>query len=531
MTKGDFIDFTNTSVNNKYISNTDKTKFFSPYPANETDCQTQQPGIGGLAVALCRPGVKFYDRKLNTTTAKLDLTSQVSYNHQLKAGVSYNYRTLDVKNQYGFYSGTSRYYTTEYYKVHPYDVNAYVSDRMEYAGLIINGGLRFDLWAPNASEFADYYRPYKTESVLIPEDGTYYTYLSALRNTQKIKPRTFISPRLAVSHPVSDNASIYFSFAKIQQNQPLSVMYADYNDISNLSNAIISIVDRDPTISTKYELGGQWAFLDNVSLDVNAYYNNIQNYQSASYNVTALSGAPAITYYYFNAGYANARGVEATLNLFPTKLADFVTVSGRLTYTYSFVRVSAVVGATIGLVNKTAFAVSATDSSNWKYRYALPINDYDNFTRVELPVLSNNSALTGGYDRTHRVNYTMFFRFPYQISLTSIGLFQSGFKYTPKFNDPRKQGLDIKEAPWNTQVDLRLEKAFSFGSFRFAAYLDVKNVFDKGNLLAFDYSTTYSDAWETSKDPTGLQKRPMAGDGTTFYDIPREMYFGITFDF
>jgi hypothetical protein len=531
MTKGDYLDFTNTSVYNKYVSNTDFTKFFTGYPGNETDCQTQQPGIGNLAQSTCRPGIRFYDRKLNTTTAKIDLTSQVSYNHQVKAGVSYNYRTLDLKNQYGFFSGSSRSYTTEYYHVHPYDISAYASDRMEYAGLIINGGLRFDLWAPNASEFADYFKPYKYDSTYIPEDGTYYKYLSALRNTDKIKPRTFLSPRLAVSHPVSDNASIYFSFAKIQQNQPLSVIYADYNDIANLSNATISLVDRDPTISTKYEVGGQWAFLDNVSMDINAYYNNIQNYQTVSYGVTALSGAPSVTYYYFNAGYANARGVEMTLNLFPSKLADFVTVSGRLTYTYSFVRVSGVVPSTIGNFNITSFAVSATDSSKWKYRYGLPVNDYDNYTRVEVPVLSNNSALTGGYDRTHRVNYTMFFRFPYSISLTSIGLFQSGFKYTPKFNDPRKQGLDIKEAPWNTQVDLRLEKAFSFGNFRFAAYVDVKNVFNKSNLLAFDNSNTYSDAWETSKDPTGLQHRPVAGDGTPFYDIPRETYFGITFDF
>lgn len=529
MTDGEFIDFTDPAKYAALVSPnaTDRTKFFSPYPGNESDCAMEQLTIGNSSQSLNRPGVKYYNRTMNTLTAKLDLTSQVTFNHQLKAGVSYNYRDIDVKHQYGFYSGTERNYTTEYYRVYPYDFNAYISDRMEYAGLIINLGLRFDLFNPNANDFADYFNPYKPDSFYIPQSGEYYDFLAAKRSSEKLDPQTFLSPRLAVSHPVSDNATVYFSFAKMQQNQPYSIIYGDYNNINNLSNAIVNVPGRNSNISTKYELGGQWAFLDNVTLDVNAYYNNIQNYQSPQFSVTT-GLSPSLCIYIFNAGYANTRGVEATLNLYSTKVADFVTVSGRLNYTYSFIRVSQLASATVGNFNKTGFVKADTI----KYGKTLPFDDYETYNRVEVPVLSNVSALTGGFDRTHRINYTMFLRFPYDISFTSIGLFQSGFKYTPQFNDPRKQGLDIKEAPWNTQVDIRLEKAFYIGSkFRVAAYVDVKNIFDSDNLLAYDNSNTYSDSWEKDFDPTGIKKRPISTDGTPFYDIPREAYFGITIDF
>ena len=39
------------------------------------------------------------------------------------------------------------------------------------------------------------------------------------------------------------------------------------------------------------------------------------------------------------------------------------------------------------------------------------------------------------------------------------------------------------------------------------------------------------DLWQTNGDPTGTQKRPIGQDGSLFYDIPREIYFGASFEF
>ncbi|MEP0821764.1 MAG: hypothetical protein HRF44_02855, partial [Ignavibacterium sp.] len=64
----------------------------------------------------------------------------------------------------------------------------------------------------------------------------------------------------------------------------------------------------------------------------------------------------------------------------------------------------------------------------------------------------------------------------------------------------------------------------------------IKNIFDWENILGYDRTTTGTSLWETSlaagsPDPTGDRKRPVGPDGTLFYDIPREFYFGARVEF
>jgi len=81
-------------------------------------------------------------------------------------------------------------------------------------------------------------------------------------------------------------------------------------------------------------------------------------------------------------------------------------------------------------------------------------------------------------------------------------------------------------------IDLRLEKAFMLSAkHRIAVFLDIKNLFDTENILGYDNSNSGGNTWELYGDPTGLNKRPLGSDGSLFYDIPREIYFGITIDF
>jgi hypothetical protein len=117
--------------------------------------------------------------------------------------------------------------------------------------------------------------------------------------------------------------------------------------------------------------------------------------------------------------------------------------------------------------------------------------------------------------------------FPYDISLNSAGTFQSGFWYLSLTN-----GKEYKQGPWNKQIDLKLEKAVKIYRFRFTVFADIKNLFDSKNILAYDNSI-YSGAklWDLNGDPTGTTKTVVGDDGSLFYDIPREVYFGISLDF
>jgi len=112
--------------------------------------------------------------------------------------------------------------------------------------------------------------------------------------------------------------------------------------------------------------------------------------------------------------------------------------------------------------------------------------------------------------------------------------------------DPRVAGRAFGESPWNKQVDIRIEKGFTVENIRFAVYFDMKNAFDWVNILSYDNTSSGAALWEYSNngrtaagvadpsatiDPTGIYKRAVGLDGTPFYDIPREYYFGVRIDF
>jgi len=526
---GDFLtwDGDTALIYGKYLSGfqySDDTKFFAVSPRNEGVNQTIMRGYGNGVYGLRRPGIYYSDLTTNVLNIKGDFTSQITFNHQLKAGLNFKSSSFD-NIQTSSYIGnlnTSRGFIAEEWNVTPIEFNFYAQDRMEYAGLVINLGFRVDMWDPAAADIADYYNPFVLGKVT-NSVGQVFEERVAVRG-DNIPAKWFFSPRIAVSHPISDKAAVYFSFSNIIQPPPASMLYTSYNDFNNPSLPQILVVSREPYRTTNYELGAQWEILSGLALNVNAYMRDIKNYNNTSTNIIG-----ALNYYlHFASGYANARGVEFQLETLPYNIAEIVKLSGRLSYTYSYIKKSSIVSGFKD--NPTQFNKNNGDSA--KYGGAVPYEDYQYYRKIEVNATGGGSTLTGGYDRAHRVSYTLFAKFPYDISLTSIGYFQSGFYWTKALGDPRVANRELETGPWNTMIDLRLEKAFMLSAkHRIAVFLDVKNLFDTENILGYDNSNSGGNTWELDGNPVGLNKRPLGSDGSLFYDIPREIYFGITIDF
>jgi hypothetical protein len=121
-----------------------------------------------------------YDRYTWTYTAILSAESQISKEHKIKIGAEgryhelYNHwkdlRNLDagqpvydslgniIYNEFGEpvtkwtpgYSIVGTKYHEEYMR-HPYELSAYIQDKMEYDIMIINAGVRFDYFNPNTT--------------------------------------------------------------------------------------------------------------------------------------------------------------------------------------------------------------------------------------------------------------------------------------------------------------------------------------------------------------------------------------------
>jgi hypothetical protein len=127
-----------------------------------------------------------------------------------------------------------------------------------------------------------------------------------------------------------------------------------------------------------------------------------------------------------SAGYADSRGIEVTLDVQRQNFFDgFLNLSGKLNYTYSYVKASAFAGLDPKM--QTSFSTANGDSA--RLAGGLPIEDINFYNKIQVDVAGGASTLTGGYDRAHRVSYQLMLQFPWDILLSSIGTFQSGFYY------------------------------------------------------------------------------------------------------
>jgi hypothetical protein len=512
--EGDFLTFDTQEQKDKYLD-----KFFSSGPKNGPDLT----GFGSPAYQLSGPGIYYDKSSVSTLTVRGDVTSQVTFNHQLKLGGQVRLHSIDEIKR-----SSPVGYIEEKYTVKPYELGFFIQDRMEYAGLILNAGIRVDGLAYNEADFANYFYPATKD----PSPPFGIARAIALRG-DKPDMKWYFTPKIGVSHPIGDEAAVYFSFSRQMTPQPYGNVFAAYN-LYGTSPILpgVSRIDQDPFISTNYELGAQWLFLPDLSLDVNAYFRNIENYglDGATVVWRPPSGIPGLYSLQFSGGYADARGVEVTITKRSSRLFGFLDLSGRASYAYSYVKASSgPLGTVIDKDDQTQFQTSSGDSA--KYGAFIPFSDYALYNRIQQNVVGVNSTLTGGYDRTHRINAYLFLRMDPDIRLTLLGKFASGFFYNLQYAEPRSR--EQGTSPWTKQVDLHLEKGFSVSEMRIAVFVDVRNVFGAENVLTYFQSPDGrgQELWERQGIPVGPDNRATTLDGSPIYDIARQIYIGASVEF
>ncbi|MBM4159996.1 MAG: TonB-dependent receptor [Ignavibacteria bacterium] len=515
-----------TAKVNRYIGRVGSGRFFNN---NNDDTQGIDPtitNIVGNGQVLANPTYYYENLQTSVTTLKADFTSQVTLNHQLRAGAQVRLHSVNQDRRSTVISPTdvdpAVGVLLEQYDRKPKEVGAYVQDRIEFAGLIVNVGARLDGIDFDAAEFVNFFTPYvnpATGSFSTGPRGGFMTYRG-----DKVKMKWFFSPRIGVSHPITENATMYFSFSRSSQPLPFSQIYTGYSNVNNPSLPNQMRVNQDPYKSTNYEFGATWEFLPRVSLNANAYFREVENFQRYAYTLSGLSGQAVTTYNVaFNSGYADARGVEVTLNLGQYSFEDLVKATGRVNYAWSVIKAPAGGPAP----NKTSFSRTTADSVFTQ----LPFSDAKNFKQYLINVGGGGSALGAGFDRTHRLGYALSLEFPYQVLLNVVGTYASGFLYTNPTVDNRT-ARQLETAPANSVLDVRLEKAFVFSGKRIGVFMDVKNVFNKQNILAYATFTGVSQLkFHNTGDPTGEYSRAILEEGTSVYDMPRQVYVGAYFEF
>lgn len=254
--------------------------------------------------------------ELNALQAKADFTSQLNEAHLVKAGVDLTYYNLGLNYaMYDHYYGIDNIVNQSW---NPYRLSLYAQDKIETHGFIANLGLRLDLSNPN-SEWV----------TVDPFDPSFFSIAysdTANYPKKKAKVDAALSPRLGISHPITESSKLYFNYGQFKEFPAYEEIFRVGHGVSgNILNYGNPNLQQAKTVA--YELGFDQALFNTYLIQIAAFYNDITNEQAFTQYLSSQNG---IGYYLANNnGYEDTRGLEVTLR---KNYGDWVR--GFLTYTY-----------------------------------------------------------------------------------------------------------------------------------------------------------------------------------------------------
>jgi outer membrane receptor protein involved in Fe transport len=387
---------------------------------------------------------------VNSYTAKFDLTSQVNKSNMIKFGVEFNSYDLklDYKEVVPGFGGLNA--VNQEWK--PYQIAAYVQDKIEMYGFIANVGLRMDVSNPN------------TEWVAVNQfDKAYYSSdysANALYPKQKSKVQVYYSPRLGISHPITENSKLYFNYGHFEQLPSYQEIFrigrgAD-NSLSNLG---------DPNLiqakTIAYELGYDLVLFNYYLLQIQAYYRDVSDVLGYT-NYT--SGLKSIGYSKAtNNNYLDIRGFEVTL-----RKTEGDWVRGFATYTYQ-------------VITNGAFGETAVNDDPAVQRQ-IDQNTQSVYQQKPIPQPHARMGVTFLTPRDFGPNFAGLSPLN-NWSLNILADWRAGawLNYNPNGvsdyqNIPNVQSSDYFD------VDLRVNKSFSFKQINLMLFMEVRNLFNVKRL-------------------------------------------------
>jgi outer membrane receptor protein involved in Fe transport len=509
-----------------------------------------------------REGDLHDNQKVYQYALKLNLTSQIDDHNYFKAGLEYNLIHLDHK----FYElwNKNSYNTYEYnYNRKPSQTGLFIQDQVSYGSIVANLGVRFDyyyggggLWP--SQPFA--YDAYAPQPIGTANDSSLYEYLATGNSyiwdywneynkdhpgfLQKIKNYFTVSPRLGISFPVTAESKFYFNYGQFRSNPPYYTMYQfkyryTKNGLYQMANPNL-----EPPRTTSYELGVAYNFYKTYIARVSGYYKDVTgqygtvNYQSAQPQHSTLNYKS-----YLNNEYQDIQGVE--LNISKT---DDSWLTGWVNFNYMLTKKGHTGVETFSdiVINNVQSTLYQGDESRSLPQPSLNLN-------VTFRSPENWGPQLGGLDIFGNWDLTIF------------GQWRAGsyFTWNP-LNDPYTN--NNLRWPDYYMVDLKLSKSINIAGTVATFYVDCTNLLNlKVNMMSKGYPFESDDdqskylaslhlpMYDSPKFDQLRENNPgeyIAGNDKvgdlrsssksyindpnyTFflYDQPRDIWFGIKYDF
>ena len=397
----------------------------------------------------------WYDYFSSNWTFRADVTSQPNEKHSLKGGIETRYtemQVIDINAPWFGASGLGRNH--DYYSVYPNDGSFYIQDRITYDGMIVNVGMRYDYWFPG--KFVD-------DAVANPEtvtltDEARKKYSDDTFKVFGLHGKGHLSPRLGISHPVTDNDMLYLHYGHFSQKPKGHYVYAKLNSTSEATYQLFGNPNLNPTTTVAYEIGIKHRFNANQTIEVKAYYKDMFDYPT-SMSIRKYSPRYGNISYlmYVNMDYARSRGVELR---FRRRYSKFL--SGNVDFTYAKVT-----------------GKSSTPNTNLLVQAGKV---------AEKPI--RESSLS--WDRPYRVSTDLYFDMPKGANLRLAGIpvpeqwsltlrwdLESGKRYRRLVdvanNIYEKNEYGGMSQPW-TRMDIRFRKDFYRRKMILSFFIEAENV-------------------------------------------------------
>lgn len=432
----------------------------------------------------------WHDHYLQEFSIIGDITSFFDEKNKFKAGFKFQFQEMQVVDIYQPWVGTLGL-NNDIYKVYPALGAFYLQDNINFGGMILNFGLRYDFWFPGKYVDDAIDNP---DVVTIPDE-----------NRQRYKDDSFkwfdnryfkarLSPRLGISHPITDNQTLFFSYGHFSKWPKPQFVYAKldpYNAQSSFQR--FGNPNLKPETTVAYEIGVKTQFSENDVLTITAYYKDIFDYvNTRSARISSARFATQRFITYVNSDYARSRGIEF----------EYRKRIGRWFNASAYVSFSEVTGKSSSADEGVLIAAGTLDESI-REQYVpwdrpIQANLFANF------YVAPNEALFG---------FANGILDDYNLSIRAF--FQSGKRYTPanftgnfevdgrpEYETSRTERNSRLADPW-FYVDLNFEKYIKIGGMRFSVFVEINNVFDRQNSAiinpatgrAYEYGDPTPNSW------------------------------------
>ncbi len=388
-----------------------------------------------------------------THTFQVDYTNQLTRVHQMKAGAVARMHALEngrydieVSSNTGWQPmpSVSRY-GRDSLETRPYEIAAYLQDKMEFDNLIVNAGIRFDYFQPDFQVPIDWSQAGLTHVPNLPGWRHYDATQpdsALILNRQDAAARYQVSPRFGVAFPISSTGVIRFSAGLFFQVPRLEWIYRNPNyEIDPRAGQIAyGNAAINPERTLHFEIALQQALTDALGFELTLFSKDFRNLTTEQ--ITRDVATTKIVRRFINNDVGTSRGV--TLSIFQRPIGP---LSWNVDYTLQFAE------------------GTASDPEEAFQRFQSNLDDIKVLERLN-------------WDRRHVLNNRITLAPSTGLSVTMINRWRTGLPYTTVRDFVTSYQSNNDDQPSAFTSDLRLYYSPPFIPDNFQLTALVVNLFD-----------------------------------------------------